>query len=409
MIEPDGSGFRRYFRKQGDGESIEHFLAEGMLYRTIVAAQGAPHRRAFTLDQRVLGDYARLLLPRAVGYSAALIDHFFRNDLHAFGDDTSVTLSNFGNEAMNGTVTLYYDDAGSRRRKVEGASWAVSLAPGEAVDDLRFQPPTDPAPQDPARYMMVFTGSLGSEPDAVLGRVVRLPSVMTARLLRHLDGMPYPSLTVRTVDVRTNVDIDESVTAADGTAELQYLPGHTALVVEDAGNVIGPMFWVGDVKFSRTSAGAKRIAAADLDPEGRLTVPIAFLRIDWSEEVEPCTGHSVFSSLAEFVQNAVPNPDGAEIRSSMYIIYEQTFTYADTGLEIPYGLANHPEVVRSLIVPEATGRIGGVVGHIHRHVYSQHNRVQVDAEGRPISFFCLNEYEDVQTLPVTIVEYDPFG
>ena len=45
--------------------------------------------RAASLDPGVFADYAALLLPRAVGYSAALLDYFFRGRLSA-GDDQDV-------------------------------------------------------------------------------------------------------------------------------------------------------------------------------------------------------------------------------------------------------------------------------------------------------------------------------
>lgn len=44
--------------------------------------------KGFVLDSRVYEDYAALLLPRAIGYSAGLLDYFFRGrtEFEGIGD-----------------------------------------------------------------------------------------------------------------------------------------------------------------------------------------------------------------------------------------------------------------------------------------------------------------------------------
>src|SRR5262249_10090194 len=82
VLENETNRVRRYFPKGCDGATVGHFVAEGLLYESTIAEVGAPLPRAFTVTpDAVQKDYARILLPRAVGYSTALIDHFFRGKL----------------------------------------------------------------------------------------------------------------------------------------------------------------------------------------------------------------------------------------------------------------------------------------------------------------------------------------
>lgn len=62
--------------KTGGGEIIDCFVQP--TYHTLDIFMDPIIYRTFYLSQRCYEDYARLLVPRAVGYSAALLDYFFR-------------------------------------------------------------------------------------------------------------------------------------------------------------------------------------------------------------------------------------------------------------------------------------------------------------------------------------------
>jgi hypothetical protein len=72
---PDGSGKRVYLYKNPPGDSG---------YRLAVASRLSSYvnlpvnSRQWELDDKVMQDYGNKLLPRAIGYSAGLIDYFFR-------------------------------------------------------------------------------------------------------------------------------------------------------------------------------------------------------------------------------------------------------------------------------------------------------------------------------------------
>ncbi len=118
---------------------------------------------------------ADILLPRAVAYSAALLQYFFRGQLEARVElDYSITppvhrlrvTNRTGGEAMTGDFTLHYDATDGTRKILQ--QWGpLTLAPDQTSDPLPLPTPADQA--DPGRYLVVFRGQLGDEPDAVVG------------------------------------------------------------------------------------------------------------------------------------------------------------------------------------------------------------------------------------------------
>jgi hypothetical protein len=138
------------------------------------------------MDEKVLQDYGALLLPRAVGYSAALLDQFFRGRLagevvNDAGDPAVVRFegANASPDALvNGTLELYGDtpDGARARLTPSDTELRVSAAPGETVQSARFQ-----ATRNIERFVAVYRGALGGEapgadpgrdPGAVIGRVL---------------------------------------------------------------------------------------------------------------------------------------------------------------------------------------------------------------------------------------------
>lgn len=187
FLEEERGRFRRYFRKDRDGARVEHFVAEGMLFGAIQDALGRPLPESFVLSGRVHQDYAALLLPRAIGHSAALLDYFFRGrlDVELAEDDASpsgfvLRGSNASAEALGagGTLTVYADDASGGRRPASdpAARLQVAVPPGAALPPV----PLTSIPPDAERFVAVYEGTLGGEaanPEAgfggaVIGRVL---------------------------------------------------------------------------------------------------------------------------------------------------------------------------------------------------------------------------------------------
>lgn len=114
----------------------------------------------------------KYLLPRAIGYSAGLIDHFFRGRLDVQPDPNTpegyLVINKSSYPMSDGTLTLYYDDADGNRYPVPGASWSSVTIPAAGSDaaaeyPIKFSAPMDPAPATSGEYILVFQGKIGSE------------------------------------------------------------------------------------------------------------------------------------------------------------------------------------------------------------------------------------------------------
>jgi hypothetical protein len=72
--------YKLYLHKTDDGERIENFVRAGYFASKLSPTHSA-YGRTFYLDEACHESYAAKLVPRAVGYSAALLDYFFRGRL----------------------------------------------------------------------------------------------------------------------------------------------------------------------------------------------------------------------------------------------------------------------------------------------------------------------------------------
>lgn len=404
-----GTVKRRYFLKRGLDGALYRLAAVGFLksYHIARNLDWTRFRESPALDEGVYRDYAARLLPRAVVYSTALLDYFFRGDVVAFGDDRSMRIQNLGEEPMEGTFALYYDDQGETRRPVPGATWTMALASGGSVEGLQVSAPADPSPGEAGRYLLVFRGALGSERDAVVGRRVALESAIFPRLIKRKDGTPLRGLRVQAIDLATQEVLSTGVTDQDGKARLTWRPGRTALFIPEMRSF--PMYWAGGSTFSSGLEGARAVEAADLDAQGQVTIPIPVISAEWPEAVEACTEQPVFAhSPRGAFQQTVPIGDGEfDLVSVTYGVNLITFIRSDNGQETILCGDDSTACVdpSAAFVAEDINRVGQVVGQLVRNVRSTHFRSIVDADGKPIGNpICLNDYEEVDVVPVTIAE-----
>ena len=82
-----------YIKKNADGEMINHFVKPRYFTNnvySIVGGGGYLYNRTFYRDETCHEDYAEKLLPRAVGYSAGLLNYFFRGDIQLSLPDSGV-------------------------------------------------------------------------------------------------------------------------------------------------------------------------------------------------------------------------------------------------------------------------------------------------------------------------------
>ncbi len=159
---------RRYFTpRPGFGEPVPHLALPGALYEFLPAAL---QDQNVTLDDAVHRDYAGRLLRRAVGYSAALLDYFFRGRLEVSLDSGGLVITNATGERMTGDFSLHYDALGGKRVLLK--KWEQrTLAAGQSTERLELPPmPESDPPARPDQYTVVFSGQLGAEPGAVAVR-----------------------------------------------------------------------------------------------------------------------------------------------------------------------------------------------------------------------------------------------
>ena len=190
FFESQGGKLRRYWPKVAPGNAIEtvHFVAEGVLYDALVTVMPQPPGVAWVLDHRVSEDYALDLLPRAVGYSAALIDYFFRGRLDVDVLDNAdagepaqlrVVGTNGSDEPLvSGVLTLLAEDVNGVRRRLDPVSGVTDdllvrdIGAGSDLVSTWFN-----APEPAERFVAVYQGALGDEPQtpapgAVIGKVL---------------------------------------------------------------------------------------------------------------------------------------------------------------------------------------------------------------------------------------------
>ena len=167
--------YRKYFDKVGGGQTIRHFATASRLYAYLL---DDPEPSIQGFDDQCYKDYADLLIPRAVGYSAALLDYFFSGEIDMTADSSGqYVIKNESDETMSGTFSLYYDDKYDMRRLVPGVDWSnwnLSIPANGKSSPVTFTAPSDA--KEAGKYMLVFLGTHGAESGAVVGKEVTLQS-----------------------------------------------------------------------------------------------------------------------------------------------------------------------------------------------------------------------------------------
>ena len=154
----------------------------------------------FSLPESALASQAALLVPRAVGYAAGLLDHFFRGQVDVKwtqnGDRTyDVTLKNLSMEPLsNFHVTAFYRvEAGSHGatgdlvKALDQQIDGIVIAPNDSYTFSAVAVPGLEANESVLKFerRIAVVGTLGSEPEAVIGLVQ--PPSQERRLRAEVD------------------------------------------------------------------------------------------------------------------------------------------------------------------------------------------------------------------------------
>ncbi len=95
-----------WISKIADGEQIVHFVRPSYFTNAIytVFGEGSKYYSTFYRDERCHEDYARVLVPRATGYSAGLLDYFFRGTIELILPDSGAY--SFSDDSVRGFSTI---------------------------------------------------------------------------------------------------------------------------------------------------------------------------------------------------------------------------------------------------------------------------------------------------------------
>jgi len=205
-IEPLTLLPRIYFPKISDGETFDHFVVTSSLFEALIPFGQA--NLGYVLDRRVFQDYAAKLLPRAIGYSAGLIDYFFRGRMEltvqrpdqASGSPAtslrvSVRNSTPGEETGSGEmIAVVTFTTGGQQSLAASLAQPVNLT--RDFQEINFDFSQSPIPPDASNLFLVvvYKGPLGLEEGAVVAKI-------TCRF--HLDTPPG---TFATIDVPGAID-----------------------------------------------------------------------------------------------------------------------------------------------------------------------------------------------------------
>jgi hypothetical protein len=130
---------------------------------------------AIFLDEACHIDYLDKLVPKAVAYSAGLLEFLFRGDIDFALDlaDYTIDITNNSTKAMNGDFELYYDTNKGFRERIPG-TMALAIPPGETVTTGL---PFTSLPRDlgiEKVFTVTFSGALGLAEGVVTGRTAKL-------------------------------------------------------------------------------------------------------------------------------------------------------------------------------------------------------------------------------------------
>ncbi len=174
-VIPDAEGVNHtavyYNRQNSDGTTLNHLARLGLYLEEweLLTEEQQRLYNPLLLDDNCHQEYAQFLIPRAVHYSAALLDYFFRGRFDVVGQGDTVTVTNQSGGQAVGNITVYMEDmmevSDHLRVPVTGlVDQFISLSPGESTV---FQA-SYPDPAGTVQFMMVFDGDLANSGDGTV-------------------------------------------------------------------------------------------------------------------------------------------------------------------------------------------------------------------------------------------------
>jgi hypothetical protein len=206
----DGKLDNRIYIRKTAGEPVQRLASLSYISFDCIK-KGYYQFSPIVLDEKVYEDYASKLIPRAVGYSAGLLQYFFRGKLYvgflvpsvdqaiynvgnandtgrdidtvAFFIQNNSKLNDVIEPIGEGTISLtvsYIDSRAGETVYQSAGTGSVTNVPDMGSENVLTALFTlaEPIPTQFAKeltYYLTFRGELGQEKDAVIGKVIKAP------------------------------------------------------------------------------------------------------------------------------------------------------------------------------------------------------------------------------------------
>jgi len=190
--ELDGAGrVKTYLKKIRDGEVVNRLAVGKWFYKYLSAGLKS---NGLKLDETVYSDYAEKLIPRAVGYSAGLLNYFFRGEMSVSALPVFYNNNAIGHINAKIKNTTSTQEAMSKGYFVLMYRYTPTGAPADGSGDIfgyasnavpvsnllygnELNATFDIYPQvilmanyNSLKFMLVFKGTLGAEDGAIIGK-----------------------------------------------------------------------------------------------------------------------------------------------------------------------------------------------------------------------------------------------
>ena len=160
---------RLYLDKTGDGVTFnDHSVMTyfGAYFSTFFASTRIESISTSIRDDEVLSNYHNVFIPKAVTYSAGLLDYYFRGTLginvsNISGSTYGLSIKNTSSQDLtNGSFHLFYDNNGATRTELTGLNFSTSYSGALAAAGSIGG--TFEAPSDAVKYILIYQGTIGT-------------------------------------------------------------------------------------------------------------------------------------------------------------------------------------------------------------------------------------------------------
>jgi len=134
-----------WISKNADGENVSHFVKTGKLTKWYynILGEGGLFYETFYRDEKCHEDYAQKLIPISVGYSAGLLDYFFRGNIEITLPDSGVYAQTDNPATGFSRLTLLAKNTTPNNEQMNDGTIELVVGYRRAIDDPFLNYPED--------------------------------------------------------------------------------------------------------------------------------------------------------------------------------------------------------------------------------------------------------------------------